>query len=427
MRQIWSEETKFGLWFEFQSHVCEALAEFGHIPAAQAEAVRNAATTPINLERIGEIEAQTRHESVAFLTWVGEIIGECDAKFLHSGLTSSDMLDTCFNVQLRNASNLIIAGLDTLAAALRRRAFEHRDTPCMGRSHGVHAEPVTFGLKMARAYAETRRNHMRMTRARDEISVGAVSGAVGTFAHLDPRIEEHVCRSFGLTAEPISSQIIPRDRMASYFTTLAITASSLERLAIEIRLLQQTEILEVSESFGAGQKGSSAMPHKQNPILSENVTGLARLVRAAAMPALENVALWHERDMSHSSVERAVGPDATATLDFALQRMAAIIDGLTIRSQNMQRNLESLGGLHSSQAIMLALVKTGMSRDQAYRLVQDHALRGWHGESFPASLKSDPEITCRLPESQIDGFLDPKAYLQNIDAIFERVFGDECS
>lgn len=423
MRHIWSEENRIRWWMRFQSHVCDALAELGTIPSEHALAIRDHIDMSIDLERIHEIERETHHESVSFLRWFGECVGEPAARSLHVGITSSDMLDTCFNRQLQEASDSILGSLDALAEALRRRAMEFKHAPCIGRSHGVHAEPMTFGLKLARACAETRRNRARMRVARDEISVGMVSGAVGHYAHIDPRVEAQVCDRLSLTPETISSQIVPRDRLAAYFATLAVIASSLERLAIEIRLLQQTEILEVAEGFGTDQAGSSSMPHKRNPILCENVTGLARLVRSAATPAFENVVLWHERDMSHSSVERNIAPDATATLDFALRRLTGVIETLTVYPETMKRNLWKLGGLHASQPIMLALIKAGLDRGTAYALVRSHATKAWGGSDFLTSLASDPAVTTHLSMGELERLVDPDSYVQRVDEIFERVFG----
>ena len=380
MAAIWDPQTRYRIWFEIEAHAADAMAELGIIPKAAAKTIWDKGRkAKFDVARIDEIEREVKHDVIAFLTHLAEIVGP-QARFVHQGMTSSDVLDTCLNVQLVRAADLLIADVDKLLAALKRRAFEHKLTPTIGRSHGIHAEPTTFGLKLAYAYAEFSRARERLEAARQEVAVCAISGAVGTFAQVDPRVEAHVAKAMGLAVEPASTQVIPRDRHAMYFATLGVVASSLERLATEIRHLQRTEVLEAEEFFSEGQKGSSAMPHKRNPVLSENVTGLARMVRAYVTPALENVALWHERDISHSSAERMIGPDATATLDFALVRMAAIIDKLVVYPQNMRRNLDHLGGLVHSQRVLIALTQKGVAREDAYRLVQKHAMKVWRGE-----------------------------------------------
>jgi adenylosuccinate lyase len=421
---IWSAETRYRLWFEIEAHAAQAMAELGIIPKEAAEKIwekgRNAR---FDLARIDAIECEVKHDVIAFLTHVAEIIGP-EARFLHQGMTSSDVLDTCLNVQLVRAADVLIADTDNLLAALKRRAFEHKYTPTVGRSHGVHAEPTTFGLKLAYAYAEFLRAKERLICARTEVATCAISGAVGTFAHLDPRIEAHVAEAMGLAVEPVSTQIIPRDRHAMYFAMLGVVASSVERLATEIRHLQRSEVLEAEEFFAEGQKGSSAMPHKRNPVLSENVTGLARVVRGYVTPALEDVALWHERDISHSSVERMIAPDATATLDFALTRLASIIDKLIVYPANMQKNLERLGGLVHSQRVMLALTQKGTSREDAYRLVQRNAMLAWNGQGdFFALLNKDADVRRHFSESELSELFDPKQHLRHVDTIFARVFG----
>ena len=424
MMAIWSPETRFRIWFEIEAHACDAMADLGVIPRANAQAVWQARDAEFDLDRIDEIEAVTRHDVIAFLTHLGEIIGPDAARFVHQGMTSSDVLDTCFNLQLVRAADLLIADLDGLLAALKRRAFEHKDSVCIGRSHGIHAEPVTFGLKMAQAYAEMDRARARMVTARAEVATGALSGAVGTFANIDPRVEEHVCAQLGLTPEPVSTQVIPRDRHAMYFATLAVVASSVERIATEIRHLQRTEVLEAEEFFAPGQKGSSAMPHKRNPVLSENLTGLARLVRSMALPAMENVALWHERDISHSSVERNIGPDATVTLDFALVRLTGVIDKLLVYPATMLRNLNQFKGLIHSQRVLLALTQKGVSREDAYRLVQRNAMKVWEqGADFLVELKADPEVRAALSEAEIEDKFDLAYHTKHVDTIFARVFG----
>jgi adenylosuccinate lyase len=424
MARIWAPETRFRIWFEIEAHAASAMAGLGQIPKEAAAAIwEKGSKAQFDVARIDAIEREVKHDVIAFLTHLAEHVGP-EARFVHLGLTSSDILDTAFNVQLVRAADLLIADLDTLLAALKRRAFEHRLTPTIGRSHGIHAEPTTFGLKLAYAYAEFTRAKERMGRARTEVGTCAISGAVGTFANVDPRVEAYVAEKLGLMPEPVSTQIIPRDRHAMYFATLAVIASSLERLAVEIRHLQRTEALEAEEFFSEGQKGSSAMPHKRNPVLSENISGLARMVRAYALPAMENVALWHERDISHSSVERMIGPDATVTLDFALARMAGVIDKLVVYPQNMKRNLDRLGGLVHSQRVLLALIDKGLAREDAYRLVQRNAMRVWQeGGDFLALLKADPEVSKALSLAELEALFDLGHHTKHVDTIFERVFG----
>jgi len=425
MTAIWSPETKFRIWFEIEAHALDALAEIGTVPKSAAETVwaKGGAAT-FDIERIDDIERVTKHDVIAFLTHLAEIVGE-DARFVHQGMTSSDVLDTCFNVQLVRAADLLIADVDKLLAALKRRAFEHKDTVTIGRSHGIHAEPITFGMKLAQAYAEFDRNRARLVAARAEVATCAISGAVGSFANIDPRVEEHVAEKLGLVPEPVSTQVIPRDRHAMYFATLGVVASSIERLATEIRHLQRTEVLEAEEYFSPGQKGSSAMPHKRNPVLTENLTGLARLVRGMALPAMENVALWHERDISHSSVERMIGPDATVTLDFALVRMTSVIDKLLVYPENMQKNLDRLGGLVHSQRVLLALTQKGASREDAYSLVQRNAMKVWEqGADFLTELKADPDVTALMSDAEIEEKFDLGYHTKHIDTIFRRVFGE---
>jgi adenylosuccinate lyase len=424
MVAIWSPETRFRIWFEIEAHAADAMAELGAIPKAAAKKIwAKGKNAKFDIARIDEIERETKHDVIAFLTHLAEIVGP-EARFVHSGMTSSDVLDTCFNVQLARAADILIADVDKLLAALKRRAFEHKTTPTIGRSHGIHAEPVTFGLKLASAYAEFSRARARLVAARQEVATCAISGAVGTFAQVDPRVEAHVAKAMGLTVEPVSTQVIPRDRHAMYFATLGVVASSIERLAIEIRHLQRTEVLEAEEFFSPGQKGSSAMPHKRNPVLSENLTGLARMVRAYALPAMENVALWHERDISHSSVERMIGPDATVTLDFALNRLAGVIDKLVVYPKNMQRNLDRLGGLVHSQRVLIALTQKGVSREDAYRLVQRNAMKVWQDNAdFLTLLKADPEVRKALSIKEIEANFDLTYHLKHVDTIFKRVFG----
>jgi adenylosuccinate lyase len=425
MAAIWSPEQKFRIWFEIESHAADAMAELGLIPKDAAKTIREkgrAAT--FDVARIDAIEAEVKHDVIAFLTHLAEIVGP-EARFVHQGMTSSDVLDTCLSVQLTRATDILIADIDKLLAALKKRAFEYKLTPTIGRSHGIHAEPVTFGLKMAQAYAEFDRARSRLIAARKEIATCAISGAVGTFAQIDPRVEAHVAKAMGLTVEPISTQVIPRDRHAMYFATLGVIASSMERLAIEVRHLQRTEVLEAEEFFSQGQKGSSAMPHKRNPVLTENITGLARMVRAYALPAMENVALWHERDISHSSVERMIGPDATVTLDFALNRLAGVIDKLVVYPENMQKNLDRLGGLVHSQRVLIALTNKGVSREEAYRIVQDNAMKVWRGEGdFLAFLKADPRVTAKMSDAEIAENFDLGYHFKHVDTIFKRVFGE---
>jgi adenylosuccinate lyase len=424
MADIWAPQTRFRIWFEIEAHAADAMATLGLIPKRAAKTIwAKGKKATFDIARIDAIEREVKHDVIAFLTHLAEIVGP-DARFVHQGLTSSDVLDTCFNVQLVRAADLLIADVDQLLAALKRRAFEHKLTPTIGRSHGIHAEPTTFGLKLAYAYAEFSRAHERLVAARREVGTCAISGAVGTFAQIDPRIEAHVAKAMGLAVEPVSTQVIPRDRHAMYFATLGVVASSVERLATEIRHLQRTEVLEAEEFFSPGQKGSSAMPHKRNPVLSENLTGLARVVRAYALPAMENVALWHERDISHSSVERVIGPDATVTLDFALARMASVIDKLVVYPKNMQRNLDRLGGLVDSQRLLIALTKKGMAREDAYRLVQRNAMQAWRDDKdFAALLKADPDIRGKLSDKEIAASFDLKYHLKHVDTIFRRVFG----
>jgi adenylosuccinate lyase len=423
MASIWAPETRFRIWFEIEAHALDAMAELGIVPKEAAEAVW--AKGAFEVERIDEIEAEVKHDVIAFLTNVAEHVGP-EARFLHQGMTSSDVLDTCLAVQLARASDLLLEDLDALLEVLERRAFEHKLTPTIGRSHGIHAEPVTFGLKLAFAHAEFARCRKRLLAAREEIATCAVSGAVGTFANIDPRVEAHVAAKMGLTPEPVSTQVIPRDRHAMFFATLGVIASSVERLATEIRHLQRTEVLEAEEYFSPGQKGSSAMPHKRNPVLTENLTGLARMVRAYVTPALENVALWHERDISHSSVERYIGPDATVTLDFALTRLTGVVDKLLVYPERMQKNLDRMGGLVHSQRVLLALTQAGAAREDAYRLVQRSAMKVWESDgalSLLDLLKADPEVSALLPARKLEESFDLGYHLKHVDTIFERVFG----
>ncbi|WP_213683932.1 adenylosuccinate lyase [Roseicyclus sp.] len=425
MVALWEPATKFRIWFEIEAHACDAMAELGVIPKANAEAVWKARDVEFNVARIDEIEAVTKHDVIAFLTHLAEIVGADEARFVHQGMTSSDVLDTTFNIQLARASDLLLADLDQLLAALKRRAMEHKMTMRIGRSHGIHAEPVTMGLTFARFYAEMARNRNRLEKARWEIATGAISGAVGTFANIDPRVEAHVCDKLGLRPEPISTQVIPRDRHAMFFATLGVIASSIENIAIEIRHMQRTEVLEAEEFFSAGQKGSSAMPHKRNPVLTENLTGLARMVRAAVVPAMENVALWHERDISHSSVERMIGPDATITLDFALARLTSVIDKLVIYPDNMLANMNKFRGLVHSQRVLLALTQAGVSREDSYRLVQRNAMKVWEeGRDFQTELLADPEVTAALSPAQIAEKFDLAYHTKHVDTIFARVFSE---
>src|SRR4051812_28039841 len=424
MASIWEPQTRFKIWFEIEAHAADALAELGVIPKEAARTIwAKARDAVFDVARIDEIERETKHDVIAFLTHLAEIVGP-EARFVHQGMTSSDVLDTCLNVQLTRAADLLIADLDRVLAALKKRAFEHKMTPTIGRSHGIHAEPVTFGLKLAYAYAEFTRARERLVLARKDIATCAISGAVGTFAQIDPRVEEHVAKAMGLTPEPVSTQVIPRDRHAMYFATLGVIASSVERFAIEIRHLQRTEVLEAEEFFSEGQKGSSAMPHKRNPVLTENITGLARMVRSYAMPAMENVALWHERDISHSSVERMIGPDSTVTLDFALNRLAGVIEKLVVYPANMQKNLDRLGGLVHSQRVLIALTKAGMSREDAYKLVQKHAMQVWRGNGdFLTLLKGDKAVRAKLKPAEIEANFDLAHHFKHVDTIFKRVFG----
>ncbi|MFM2356140.1 MAG: hypothetical protein RLZZ528_1876 [Pseudomonadota bacterium] len=426
MVAIWSPETRFRIWYEIEAHACDAQAALGVIPRANAEAVWKARGVQFDTARIDEIEAVTKHDVIAFLTHLAEHIGSDEARFVHQGMTSSDVLDTCFNVQLVRASDILLADLDKLLAALKRRALEHKDTVRIGRSHGIHAEPTTMGLTFARFYAEMARNRNRLEKARWEIATGAISGAVGTFANIDPSVEEHVCKMLGLRPEPVSTQVIPRDRHAMFFATLGVIASSIENVATEIRHMQRTEVLEAEEFFSPGQKGSSAMPHKRNPVLTENLTGLARLVRGMVVPALENVALWHERDISHSSVERNIGPDATITLDFALNRLAGVIDKLVVYPENMLRNLNKFRGLIHSQRVLLALTQKGVSREDAYRLVQRNAMKVWEqGADFLTELQGDPEVTAAMSKEEIAANFDLGYHTRHVDTIFARVFADQ--
>jgi adenylosuccinate lyase len=424
MAAIWSPETRLRIWFEIEAHAADALAELGVIPKSAARAVwEKGGAATFDIARIDAIERETKHDVIAFLTHLAEIVGP-EARFVHQGMTSSDVLDTCLSVQLKRAADILIADVDLLLAALKRRALEHKRTVTIGRSHGIHAEPTTFGVKLAGFYAEFARARARLVAAREEISVCAISGAVGTFANIDPRVEAHVATKLGLKTEPVSTQVIPRDRHAAYFGALAITASSLERLATEIRHLQRSEVLEAEEHFSEGQKGSSAMPHKRNPVLSENLTGLARMVRAYVLPALEDVALWHERDISHSSVERYIGPDATVTLDFALVRAAGIVDKLIVYPARMKANLESTRGLVHSQRVLLALTQAGVGREEAYALVQRNAMRAWNGEGDLLSLlKADKEVARALPAAELEKLFDLDYHLKHVDTIFARVFG----
>ncbi len=426
MAAIWAPQTKFRIWYEIEAAATEAMAKIGMVPQEAARALREKGdNAEFDVSRIDEIEREVKHDVIAFLTHLAEIVGP-EARFVHQGMTSSDVLDTCLAVQLTRASDLLIADLDALLAALKRRAFEHKLTPTIGRSHGIHAEPTTFGLKLAFAYAEFERARERLVAARREVATCAISGAVGTFAQIDPRIEAGVAEALGLEPEPISTQVIPRDRHAMYFATLGVVASSVERLATEIRHLQRTEVHEAEEFFSAGQKGSSAMPHKRNPVLTENLTGLARMVRAYVTPALENVALWHERDISHSSVERMIGPDATVTLDFALARLAGVVDGLIVHEDRMRRNLDLLGGLVHSQRVMLALTQAGLARESAYAAVQRNAMAVWEaGGSFLDRLKNDTEVTGKISQSDLETLFDLDHHLRHVDTIFARVFGDD--
>ncbi|MEO0817110.1 MAG: adenylosuccinate lyase [Pseudomonadota bacterium] len=421
MAAIWSQESKYSIWLEIETLACEAMEAAGTVPAGTSAAVR--ARGGFEVARIDQIEREVKHDVIAFLTSVAENVGE-EARHLHKGMTSSDVLDTCLAVQLARASDLLMAGLERVLAALKARAIEHKLTPTIGRSHGIHAEPTTFGVKLAGYYAEFERAKCRLESARADIATCALSGAVGTYANIDPAVEEYVAEKLGLTPEPVSTQVIPRDRHATYFAVLGVIASSVERLATEIRHLQRTEVLEAEEYFSAGQKGSSAMPHKRNPVLTENLTGLARLVRSAVTPAMENVALWHERDISHSSVERGIGPDATVHLDFALHRLAGVIENLVVYPENMQGNMDKMGGLHNSQRVLLALVEAGASREEGYTLVQRNAMKTWRGEgAFLDHLKADAEVTSKLSDAELEALFDMEYHLKRVDHIFGRVFG----
>ncbi|OWK28819.1 adenylosuccinate lyase [Sphingomonas dokdonensis] len=427
MTAIWTPEARFKIWFEIEAHATEALADLGVVPKEAADALWAWwRTNPaIDVDAIDAIEAVTKHDVIAFLTWVAEQVGD-QARFMHQGMTSSDVLDTCLAVQLARASDILIADIDALLAVLRRRAEEHKLTPTIGRSHGIHAEPVTFGLKLAEAYAEFSRCRTRLVAARAEVATCAISGAVGTFANVDPRVEAHVAAKLGLAVEPVSTQVIPRDRHAMFFATLGVVASSIERLAVEVRHLQRTEVLEAEEYFSPGQKGSSAMPHKRNPVLTENLTGLARMVRGYVTPALENVALWHERDISHSSVERYIAPDATITLDFALARLTGVIDKLLVYPERMQKNMDRMGGLIHSQRVLLALTQAGVSREDSYRLVQRNAMKVWESDgalSLNELLKADADVTAALSPEAIDAEFDLGYHYKHVDTIFARVFG----
>jgi adenylosuccinate lyase len=436
MAAIWAPENRYRIWFEIEALAAEGMSIYGgDVPAASARAIREkggaklAAISAEDVQRIDDIEKVTRHDVIAFLTWLAEAIGD-DSRFVHLGLTSSDVLDTCLSVQLSQAADMLLADLDEVLAALRKRAFEFKHTPTIGRSHGIHAEPTSFGLKLAGHYAEFARGRERLVAARREIAVAALSGAVGTFAHVDPRVEEFVAERLGLAVEPVSTQVIPRDRHAMFFSVLAVIACAVERLATEVRHLQRSEVREAEEFFHAGQKGSSAMPHKRNPVLSENLTGLARIVRAAVVPALENVTLWHERDISHSSVERAIGPDATVTLDFALARLAGMMDKLTVYPERMQANIDSLGGVVHSGEVLLALAKAGILREDAYAIVQRNAMATWtklgtaEGRGFRENLLADPEVAGRVSAAQIDAAMDSRLHLKQLDVLFTRVFGE---
>ncbi|MEL0107662.1 MAG: adenylosuccinate lyase [Rhodospirillales bacterium] len=421
MVKIWEPENKFRIWFEIEAHACDAQAELGVVPKDAAKAVWERGK--FEVDRIDEIERVTHHDVIAFLTNLAEHVGD-EARFVHQGMTSSDVLDTCLAVQLKQASDILLKDLDGLLAALKKRAIEHKDTPCMGRSHGIHAEPTTFGLKLAGFYAEFERNKERLLAAQKDVATCAISGAVGTFANIDPKVEEHVAKKMGLSVEPVSTQVIPRDRHANYFAVLGVIASSIERLATEIRHLQRTEVREAEEYFAPGQKGSSAMPHKRNPVLTENLTGLARIVRSAVIPAMENVALWHERDISHSSVERMIGPDATVTLDFALARLTGVIEKLLVYPDAMQKNLDQLGGLVFSQRVLLELTQAGMSREDAYEAVQRNAMKVWEGKgNFLELLKQDNDVTKLLDDKALTALFDMGYHTKHVDTVFKRVFG----
>ena len=422
MAKIWEPENRFRIWLEIETLACEKLADLGVIPAEAVRVIREKGD--FDIARIDEIEAEVKHDVIAFLTSVAEYVGP-EARFIHQGMTSSDVLDTCLSVQLTQAADELLADLDMLLAAIRKRAMEHKNTVCIGRSHGIHAEPVTFGLKLASWYAEMDRNRKRLEAARENIATGAISGAVGTFANIDPVVEEYVCEKLGLKPEPVSTQVIPRDRHAEYFSVLAIIASSMERIAVEVRHLQRTEVLEAEEFFSKGQKGSSAMPHKRNPILTENLTGQARYIRAFALPAMENVALWHERDISHSSVERYIGPDATVALDFSLRRLSGLVEKLVVYPENMLKNLNQMRGLIFSQKILLDLTQAGVSREDAYRMVQRNAMKVWEeGKDFQEELLADKDVVAALGEAKIRESFDLNYHLKHVDTVFKRVFGD---
>ena len=424
MVAIWSPETRFRIWFEIEAHAAAGMAEIGMIPKDAAATIwEKGSKAKFNADKIDAIERVTKHDVIAFLTHLAEFIGD-DSRFVHQGMTSSDVLDTCLNIQLTRAADLLLADMDAVLAALKKRAFEHKNTITIGRSHGIHGEPTTFGVKLAQAYAEFARGRERLVAARKEVATCAISGAMGTFANIDPRVEAHVANKLGLAVEPVSTQVIPRDRHAMFFAVLAVIASSIERVATEIRHLQRTEVLEVEEFFSPGQKGSSAMPHKRNPVLTENLTGLARMVRSAVVPAMENVALWHERDISHSSVERMIGPDATITLDFALNRLAGVIDKLVVYPANMRKNLDRLGGLHNSQRVLIALTQAGVSREDSYVYVQRNAMKTWeHGKNFLAELKADKDVSAKLSAKELEAMFDDAYHLKHVDTIFARVFG----
>lgn len=424
MVAIWEPESKFQIWFEIEAHATDALAELGVVPKEAAEAIW--ARGKFDVARIDEIEREVKHDVIAFLTNVAENVGD-EARFMHQGMTSSDVLDTCVAVQLTRATDILLEDMDKLLAAIKTRAYEHKLTPTIGRSHGIHGEPVTFGLKLAQAYAEFERNRERLVLARKEIATCAISGAVGTFANIDPKVEAHVAEKMGLEIEPVSTQVIPRDRHAQYFATLAVIASSVERLAVEVRHLQRTEVLEAEEYFSPGQKGSSAMPHKRNPILTENLTGLARMVRSYALPAMENVALWHERDISHSSVERMIGPDATITLDFALARLTGVVEKLLVYPERMQKNLDRMGGLVHSQRVLLALTQSGISREDSYRIVQRNAMKVWESDGEIALLdllKADPDVSAKMSDEELEERFNLDYHFKHVDTIFTRVFGE---
>jgi len=423
MADIWSPQSKYRIWFEIEAYATDKLAELGVVPVDAAKAVWKAKDVEFDVERIDEIEREVKHDVIAFLTHLAEIVGE-DARFVHQGLTSSDVLDTCLAVQLKRSADLLLEGMDRVLEALKTRAYEHKLTACIGRSHGIHAEPTTMGLKFARFYAEFDRNRERLERARDEIATCAISGAIGTFANVDPAVEAHVAQALGLTVEPVSTQVIPRDRHANFFAVLGLVASAIENVAVEVRHLQRSEVREAQEYFSKGQKGSSAMPHKRNPILTENLTGLARLVRSAVTPAMENVALWHERDISHSSVERGIGPDATVHLDFALHRTASMIEGLIVHEDRCRENLDAYGGIHNSQRVLLALTQAGCSREDSYRLVQRNGMKTWdEGGQLVEHLKADAGVTAHMSEADIEACFDEAYHFKHVDTIFARVFG----